>query len=311
MGAHLNLNQLRYFHAVARAKNMKRAAARMGVSQPALSKQIQALEDNLGFVLFFRSSRGMVLTPDGEQVFAHAERVFGHVRDLEEAIEGLRSGDRGRVAIGAVNSIGVHILPLYLRRFRQAHPQVKLRLITRRAGEVLQHLKDHRIDIGVMAGKPNDENLTAETFLRNPLHVVTAPDHPFARRQAIEGSVPAELLDDQDMVAFDDLAPTRHITMKALAALEIEPKIIAESPDIEVIKRLVEIGMGFAVLPEHCMRRSLELERMVAIEVEGFEVSRDLYVVYRNAETLPPAAKHFVDLLLGRAKTPDSSDGGE
>ena len=132
-GAAFNLNHLRYFYEVARARNMKRTAGRIGVSQPALSKQIQALEEALGLQLFYRSSRGMDPTPDGMVVFCHCERVFGHLRDLEEAVDGLRTGSAGRVAIATVASIGVHLLPELLQCFRDAHPRVRVKLVTCRS----------------------------------------------------------------------------------------------------------------------------------------------------------------------------------
>jgi len=300
MGNALNLNQLRYFYEVAKSRNMKRAAARIGVSQPALSKQVHALEEFLGLQLFYRSSRGMQPTPEGEVVFAHCERVFGHVRDLEEAIDGLRNGSAGRVAIGAVNSIGVHILPLYLRRLRERNPGVQLKLVTARSQQVLQLLREHRVDVGLVAGKPEHDDFVSEEFLSNRLRVVVAPDHPLSKRTRREGSLPADALDGEPMVAFDAEAPTRGITDQALSEFEVEPAIVAESPDIEVIKRMVEVLVGFAVLPEHCIKRELDARTLVALEINGFDVKRDLCVVYRAGSPPQPAVQSFLELLLRR-----------
>ncbi len=300
----INLNQLRYFYEVARSQNMKRASVRLGVSQPALSKQVQALEDALGLQLFHRSPRGMQPTADGQVVFEHCERVFGHLRDLEEAVDKLRSGSAGRVAIGSVNSIGVHILPLYLRRFRQAHPKVRLKLVTSRSAQVVQALREHRIDIGLVAGEPDTEGLEAEPFLHNPIRVVVAFDHPLARSARRGEPIAPQVLDGLEMVAFDEQAPTRHMTERAFADLDVGAKVVAESSDIEVIKRMVEIGVGFAALPTHCIGRELEAGSLVALEVEGLSLSRDLYVLSRESGALPPAAQHFVDLILGRTRLP-------
>ncbi len=296
----LNLNQLRYFYEVAKSRNMKRAAVRIGVSQPALSKQVHALEEFLGLRLFFRSSRGMQPTPEGEVVFAHCERVFGHVRDLEEAIEGLRDGSAGRVAIGAVNSIGVHILPLYLRRLRERNPGVQLKLVTARSKQVLQMLREHRVDVGLVAGSPGLDDFVCEEFLSNRLRVVVAPDHPLSKRARREGALPPEVLDREPMVTFDAEAPTRALTESALSNLEVEPLIVAESPDIEVIKRMVEVLVGFAVLPEHCIQRELDARTLLALEIKGFELKRDLCVVYRAGSPPQPAVQSFLELLLRR-----------
>lgn len=307
----LNLNQLRYFYEVAKSKNMKRAASRIGVSQPALSKQVHALEEFLGLQLFFRSSRGMQPTPEGEVVYAHCERVFGHVRDLEEAIDGLRNGSAGRVAIGAVNSIGIHILPLYLRRFRERNPGVQLKLVTSKSQQVLQALREHRVDVGLVAGSADGDDLVTEPFLSNRLRVVVAPDHPLSKLSRREGALQPEVLDAEPMVAFDSEAPTRGITDAALRELDVEPNIVAESPDIEVIKRMVEVLVGFAVVPEHCIRRELSARTLVALDIEGFALKRDLCVVYRAGSAPQPAVQSFLDLLLRRGSDSDSDSASE
>ncbi|MGM0575690.1 MAG: LysR family transcriptional regulator [Myxococcota bacterium] len=290
----LNLHHLRYFYEIARTGNMKRAARRLGVSQPALSKQIHALEDAVGFPLFHRSPKGMEPTPDGELVFSHCERIFGHLRELEEAMEGLRSGSAGRLAIATVNSIGVHLLPDYLSRYRAAHPDVHIRLITCPSAQVIDALREHRVDLGLVAGKPEADGMVATRFVSNPLRVVVGTDGSIIPSDAREPIDPATL-DEKPLVTFDEAAPTRHIAEGALRGLGIEPTVVAESPDIEVVKRLVAIGMGFAVLPSHSIARELANGELRAVDVEGFDLSRDLYVVRRARGAVPPAVRQFLE----------------
>jgi DNA-binding transcriptional LysR family regulator len=292
----LNLHHLRYFYEIARTGSMKRAAERLGVSQPALSKQTSALEESLGFPLFHRSPKGMEMTPDGERIFAHSERMFGHLRDLEEDIESLRTGSSGRLAVATVNSIGVHILPDYLHRFRAAHPDVRLRLVTCRSAQVIDALREHRVDVGLVAGWPEAEGVIAHKFVSNPLRIVVGPSHPVAplagRRQ-----LDADVLEGHPLVTFDEDAPTRRIATAALRALGLEPQVVAESPDIEVLKRLVAIGLGFAVLPAHCIGRELADGELRALDIAGFALTRDLYVVRRVRGGLPASAEQFLGLF--------------
>lgn len=296
----LNLNQLRYFYEVARMKNMKRAAVRMGVSQPALSKQVNALEEFLGLQLFYRSSRGMDPTPAGQVAFEHCEKVFGHIRELEEALDDLRSGSAGRLAIAAVNSIGVHVLPDFLRAFQEVHPEVRLRLVTSRSADVIQALREHRVDIGLIAGQTDEENMNSEVFLPSPLRVVVPPDHPLVEEAGGAGApLDAAKLEAYPMVAFDEHAPTRVLTDRALEELEVSPSVIAESPDIEVLKRLVESGVGFGLLPTHSIRRELEAGQLATLDVPDLHLSRDLCIVTRTGITLTPAAEAFLELLRG------------
>ncbi len=302
MGDSLNLNQLRYFYEVARMKNMKRAAVRMGVSQPALSKQVNALEEFLGLQLFYRSSRGMDPTPAGQVAFEHCEKVFGHIRELEEALDDLRSGSAGRLAIAAVNSIGVHVLPRFLQAFQQAHPEVRLRLVTSRSADVVQALREHRVDIGLIAGQTDEENMHSEVFLPSPLRLVVPPEHPLVEQAGGPGGkLDAAKLEAYPMVAFDEHAPTRLLTDQALENLEVSPSVIAESPDIEVLKQLVEAGVGFGLLPTHSIARELGAGQLVSLDVPDLHISRDLCIVTRTGIMLTPAAETFLELLRGAA----------
>lgn len=292
----LNLHHLRYFYEIARTGNMKRAAERLGVSQPALSKQTSALEEALGFPLFHRSPKGMELTLDGERIFAHSERVFGHLRDLEEDIESLRTGSAGRLAVATVNSIGVHILPAYLRRFRDAHPDVRLRLVTCRSAQVIDALREHRVDVGLVAGWPEAEGVVSHRFVSDSLRIVVGRSHPIAPMTG-RSSLDPDVLVGHPLVTFDEAAPTRRIATAALRMLGLQPQVVAESPDIEVLKRLVAIGIGFAVLPAHCIARELEDGELRAVNIAGFNLSRDLYVVRRVRGGLPAAAEQFIALF--------------
>ena len=289
-----NLNHLRYFYEVARAGNMRRAAGRIGISQPALSKQIQALEEAIGLQLFYRSSRGLQPTPDGEVVFLHCERVFGHLRDLEEAIEALRTGSAGRVTVGAIYSIAEYLLPEYIRRYHDTYPRVRFKLVTSRSGQVLQALREHRVDVGFVAGRPDDENFISAPIRDNPLVVVVSPGHPFA---TCDGQLPIERLHKSDMVAFDDEAPTRHVTDRYLNDHDAEPRILAESPSIETVKRLVREQVGFAVLPRHCVDDEVRANHLVVVDVAGWSLHRFLYVVHLARPAMPPTVRNFIDLI--------------
>ncbi|PKN59116.1 MAG: hypothetical protein CVU56_01980 [Deltaproteobacteria bacterium HGW-Deltaproteobacteria-14] len=289
-----NLNHLRYFYEVARSGNMRRAAARLGISQPALSKQIQALEEAIGLQLFYRSSRGLQPTPDGETVFLHCERVFGHLRDLEETVEALRTGSAGRVTVGSTFSIAEYLLPEFIRHYHDSYPKVRFRLVTARSGQVLQALREHRVDVAFVAGRPDDDSLVTTPLRDNPLVVVVAPGHPFTDE---DGPLPIERLHRADMVAFDDEAPTRKLTDRYLDARDVEPRILAESPAIETIKRLVRQQVGFAVLPSHCVEDEVEAKRLVIVDVDGWDLHRLLYVVHLSRPPLPPTVRNFVDLI--------------
>lgn len=292
----LNLHHLRSFYEIARRGNMKRAAGHIGVSQPALSKQLQALEETLTFSLFKRSPRGLTLTPEGERVYDHCVRMFGHLRDLGDTIDGLRTGSAGCVEIASVPSIGIHLLPEWLERFREVSPSVRLHLFTCRSASVIKAVREHRADVGLVAGRKPSEGLVVRPFMSSRLRIVVGASHPLA---AAAGGPPLDpdVLDSLPIVTFDADAPTRLLGERHLRKLGVAWDIAAESSDIEVLKRLVSVGLGFAVLPAFAIERELRRGDLIALDVEGFDVSRDLFLVHRDIAELPPAIARFVAIF--------------
>ncbi|MCC6621090.1 MAG: LysR family transcriptional regulator [Deltaproteobacteria bacterium] len=292
----MNLNHLRYFYEVARAGNMRRAATRIGISQPALSKQIQALEDTIGLQLFYRTPKGLQPTADGEVAYQHCEKIFGHLRDLEMSLEARRKGSAGRLTIGVITSISTHILPGYVRRYRESYDKVRIKIVTVKSRAVLRALEEHKVDIGLVAEQPPGEQFVWRPFAKTPLVIVAAPSSALAT-SAKDGPVAAEQLHKADMVAFDPPAPTRRVTDRYLAARGLEPRIMAECPSIDTIKELVAERVGFAVLPQHCIEAEVTHGRLVQVPVADWSLERTLYLVHLAGPPLPPTVRHFADLF--------------
>jgi len=292
----MNLNHLRYFYEVARAGNMRRAATRIGISQPALSKQIQALEDTIGLQLFYRTPKGLQPTADGAVAFQHCEKIFGHLRDLETSLEARRKGSAGRLTIGVIHSLSSHLLPAYLRRYREAYDKVRIKIVTVKSRAVLRALEEHKVDIGLVAEQPQGGELVWRAFAKTPLVIVAAPASPLAQAMK-SGPVAAEALHKADMVAFDPPAPTRRVTDRYLAARGLEPRIMAECPSIDTIKELVVEQVGFAVLPGHCVDADIAQGRLVQVPVVDWSLERTLYLVHLAGPPLAPTVRHFADLF--------------
>lgn len=296
----INLNHLRYFYEVARSGNMRRAATRIGISQPALSKQVQALEDTIGLQLFYRTPKGLQPTGDGEVAFSYCERIFGHLRDLDAALDLRRKGSAGRLTIGAVHSIATHLLPGYLKSYRKDYPKVRIKVVTVRSRAVLKALSEHRIDIGLIAEEPAAAEFSWRPFMKTPLVVVASPRHPLA---AETGPIAVDRLHREDMVAFDPPAPTRRVTDRYLAKTGVEPRIIAECPSIDTMIGMVEEDIGFSILPRHCVEREVMSGKLVELPVVDWKLERTLYLVHLAGPPLSPTVRHFADLFhtLGSA----------
>jgi DNA-binding transcriptional LysR family regulator len=292
----LNLNHLRYFYEVARAGNMRRAALRLGVSQPALSKQIQALEDALGLPLFFRTARGLQPTADGDVAMSHSERIFAHVRDLEAQLDARRRGSAGRLAVGAIPSMASHILPPFVGRYREACPMVRLRILTARARSVVRALEEHRVDVGLVAEAPAVDHLVFRPFQRAQLVVIAAPDSPLAF-EASRAPIGVAALHRADMVAFDPPAPTRRVVDRYLTTLGVAPRIMVECPDIATMRELVARRLGFGVVPQDTVAVDVAARRLVVLPIRGWELSRTLSLAHPPLDELSPVVRSFVELF--------------
>ena len=294
---HSNLNHLRYFYEVARSGNMRRAATRIGISQPALSKQIQALEDTIGLQLFYRTPKGLQPTADGDVAFSYCERIFGHLRDLEAALDLRRKGSAGRLTIGAVHSISTHLLPGYLKLYRQDYAKVRIKVVTVRSRAVLKALSEHRIDVGLIAEEPAGPEFVWRPFAKTPLVAVASPRHALAQGIAAGSTIPIERLHKEDMIAFDPPAPTRRVTERYLAKAGVEPRIMAECPAIDTMIGMVAEHMGFAVLPHHCVESEVKAGRLIVLPIADWGLERTLYLVHLAGPPLSPTVRHFADLF--------------
>jgi len=292
----LNLNHLRYFYEVVRAGNMRKAAIRIGISQPALSKQIQALEDTIGLQLFYRTPRGLRPTGDGDVVFVHCEPIFAHIRDLEIALDARRRGAAGRLVVGAIHTVAHHILPDYVRRYRDAFPRVRIKITTTRSRAVLRALEEHKVDVGIVAELPPPDRFVGQPFRLTPLVVVAAPASDLARAAAT-GPIAVDALHRADMVAFDPAAPTRRVSDKYLRSVNVEPRIMAECPDFGTIKELVARGLGFAILPDHTVTTEVRAGHLAIVDVADWSLARTLYLAHVIGTPLSPTVRHFVELF--------------
>src|SRR6185312_4062686 len=175
---HMNLHHLSIFFAVAETGSLTASARKLHISQPALSRELKMFEERLGVSLFERHSRGMRLTQAGEVLNQYAQRLFELERAAEGAMREIAGGQRGRLAIGASNTIGTYVLPRILAAFRRARPGVQVTLFVGNTQQVSQGVDDLRFMLGFIEGPLHFEGLRAAVFQEDEIVPVASPDHP-------------------------------------------------------------------------------------------------------------------------------------
>ncbi len=245
-GVAMELSQLQCFIAVLEEGGFKRATARLGITQPALSYQIKHLEEELGVQVFHRGPGGITPTEAGRVLLEHAHRIIASVREAHQAVRELSDGVTGEVGIGTMKCIGTYFLPLVLWEMRAKHPMVRPRILYRNSDELLDSLLANKLDVAVVANPPPDDRLEYRLLFEERISLVSGPGHPFFGRPKVS----ATELKDVEFVSLSPQTTTGGLILDYLAELALAPVPALTTDNVETAKRLVEAGMGVAFLPD-------------------------------------------------------------
>ncbi len=245
------LNRLHCFEVVVEEAGFKRATSRLHITQPALSYQMKHLEEELGVQLFHRRPGGVTLTDAGRLLFSHVQRVSAAVRKAERAIKELPAV--GEVRIGTVNSIGTYFLPQVLATVRERHAATLPILYRARSDEFIEALLANHVDLAILADPRVDKRLRYETLFEERVSLVAGRSHPLFGSPAIR----AQQLEGAQFVSLSEQTPTGAVIGKYLDRLGIEVERVVSTEDVETVKRMVEMGMGVAFLPDMVTERDL------------------------------------------------------
>jgi DNA-binding transcriptional LysR family regulator len=288
----LNLHLLRMFATVAAHGNVSRAAAALHVSQPAVSRGVREFEAQIGTRLLERGARGVTLTEAGVMIQRHAAALFGAERAAEEDLAALRGLTRGTLVVGASTTIGTWYLPPLLAAFQHAHPAVALRLHNGNTGAIADLLLARELDIALVEGPVEQPGIIAQPWLTDRMGVIAASAHPKAG-QALH----PDALNDEIMILREPGSGTRDVVLAALAAHRITPRAMLEVGSTEMIKQMVVSGLGIAIVSDAAVRFQLQLGRLAALDVQGFDVTRKLNRLSLPERQPSPAAAAFDALL--------------
>ncbi|MFC4012305.1 LysR family transcriptional regulator [Nonomuraea purpurea] len=242
----MQLQQLAYFVAVAETRHFTQAAERMRVAQPSLSKQIKALEHDLGAPLFSRARGNVTLTPAGEALLPLARRILADADTARQEVAQLAGLRRGRVRLGATPSLCAGLLADALARFHRAYPGIELLVEEGGSRDLVKALARGQLDLSliIMPLQSDDPALVTEEILRENLVVVT-PSHERSKGPYLE----IEDLRGRPMVMFRRGYDLREATLTACRQAGFEPRLAVQGGEMDAVLRFVEAGLGVAVVP--------------------------------------------------------------
>jgi DNA-binding transcriptional LysR family regulator len=245
----MELRHFRYFVAVAEEENVSRAALKLHVSQPGLSRQIRDLEDEIGFQLFERSAKSLRLTEAGKIFLNEARAVLLHADDAVKKARAVSGGTTGEINVGYAPSLTVQILPSALRAFQEQFPNVRVALHDLSTEEMLAQLGEKKLQVALTVKPPAKllRGLNFAELAHYEMCVAVAPKHPLAKLKSIS----LEQIAAEPLIAYSRKDYPEYHTMleKLFAPVRRKPRIVGEHDSVTSLIAAVESGRGLALVP--------------------------------------------------------------
>ncbi len=294
---HLTLRQLKVFETVARHLSFSRAAKELFLSQPAVSMQIKQLEENVSLPLFEQMGKRIHLTEAGNELYHYSREILQRLTDLETALEELKGMDRGKLNIAVVTTAN-YFTPQLLAKFCQRHKNITVSLNVSNRESVLKQLDDNIIDLAIMGQPPEGLDVVSQSFMENPLVVVAPPDHSLCKKTKI----PVKRLAQEVFLVREPGSGTRNAMERFFRQHSAQIRTGMETDTTEAIKQAVQAGMGLGIMSRHTAELELTIGRLKVLDVQGFPILGNWYVVIRKNKRLTATAQAFRDFLLSEAE---------
>lgn len=291
----MNFYPLRAFLAVAQDGSFSKAARKLYRTQPAISKQVQALEESLGIPLFNRVGKSVLLTEAGNILRDHANIAFQTLDDARETINQLRGLQKGQLSIGAASTIGTYMLPQALGEMKAQFPGIEIALVITNKARVIQRVLNHEVELGFVGPPVEPVELEREKYLLDELVLIMAPTHRLAGRE----SVAVKDLAEEVFVLREQGSGTREIMEEELARMNVSLKKAMELGSSAAIKQAVAANLGISIVSKFAITLEILQGRLTTARLPKLNLRRQLYIIHHKGRILSPAARQFCSLLRG------------
>ncbi len=291
----MNLEYLRTFVSIVEHGSLSAAARARRISQPAVTKQVQRLELELGLPLLVRvSRRPLELTPAGERLLAFAQETCARLEGLERDLAGLKEIGPGTLSLAASTIPGEHILPGLLSGFRKAYPEVVVHVTISDTADVATRLLAGKADIGIIGSIPRRPGLRLERLMRDEVVLAVPPGHPFADREAVS----ADELRGQPLILREEGSGTRRSVEQALeaAGLSLPPESVALTlGSTQSVLQAVAQGLGVGFVSARAAAQGAADGHLACVRLSGVDLTRDLLLAVLPGRIGDPLIARFLD----------------
>ncbi len=290
----ITIQQLEALIHLVSERSFSRAARKMFLTQPSLTKHIKNLEDAVGVKVINRQNTGVTLTLQGRLLYEYAQKILGLREGVKEKILKSMEKDSGTIDLIASTIPANYILPYVLSDFNKKYPKIKVYIKTVNSEEALDMVLNKHAEIGFIGKKPLSKKINAEPIWKDRLVIAVSGIHSWSKRRCIT----ADELMEEPFVIRERGSGTREILenyLKENAGSDFRLNIVAELGSSEAIKEAIIAGLGVSFISIHAIRRELKQKLLIEIPVSSWVVERDFYVIYTKQLNLMPHQKIFLN----------------
>ncbi len=293
MGGAVDLGQIEAFVQVAQHRSFSKAAEALFLTQPSVTARIQSLERDLGESLFERNGRGVRLTEMGTSFLPYARRALKALQDGRDALDGMRNLEIGTLKLGAALTVSTYVLPRVLKKYCSAYPGVEVSVHTGRSEQVLQMVLNDDVHCALERTVHHAEIVTVPLY-EDDLVLVAAPQHRFAR----SGAATIDEVGRESLILFDKGSSYTALIQSVFRQNGVVPRTLMELDTIEATKKMVEEGLGIAMLPKVSTQREIEIGTLVPVAVSDARMpGRQISLIYRKNRKHLRSVEAFFTLL--------------
>jgi DNA-binding transcriptional LysR family regulator len=283
----MDLRQLEIIRAIAETGSFTGAGAKLQVSQSAISRQILLLEEELNEAVFLRVGRRVRITPAGEALLHLSHRVFQDIRDTLALITDVQKPLLGSLRLVGGMMAALYVFPALLRELRKLHPQADVKISAVTGDKCVAMLRNGSADLGLLALPVDEPELVTIPAFEEELVLIAAENHPLAKKRRVV----AQDLRRERFVVFEAGSNSRRVLDEFFAREHIEPRIVLDTENVEIMKAHVRAGNGIAIVPFESVARELNGGQYFCARIAGADLVRRMGWVYARASRVPRAVQ--------------------
>jgi DNA-binding transcriptional LysR family regulator len=296
----MQIETLKIFCDLVESRSFSRTAVRNSITQSAVSQQIKNLESQFKTKLLQRGRKVFSTTPAGQLFYEGSRTIMESFEQMQLKIKSIGDEIVGSVRVATVYSVGLYALSVVVKSFLKQYPKVNLHMEYSKGTRVYEDCLQGVIDLGIVPYPEPRKGVRIISLPADPLILICAPDHPFAKRRQID----IQQLNGENYIAFEKGLPSQRALDQIFRECDIEVRTVMEFDNIETIKRGVEIGAGVSIVTQLSVQKEVQNGLLAQVGFTDKNFYRPLGILVRTKAPISPAARKFIELLHNPQQVP-------